>query len=107
MRNNIAQFEENSPLFGFLRYRRRNVIIKYLPEDTSRLIQARVTVHFNAVCERFAPYNTTFSISTAKELKDTKLSAACSLHAASGSISSSTSSLRRRRLMEIAEEEEE
>ncbi|EGY19496.1 hypothetical protein VD0002_g4670 [Verticillium dahliae] len=107
MRNNIAQFEENSPLFGFLRYRRRNVIIKYLPEGTSRLIQARVTVHFNAVCERFAPYNTTFSISTAKELKDTKLSAACSLHAASGSISSSTSSLRRRRLMEIAEEEEE
>lgn len=39
MRNNIAQFEENSPLFGFLRYRRRNVIIKYLPEGTSRLIQ--------------------------------------------------------------------
>ncbi|KAM0281850.1 hypothetical protein ACHAQH_003339 [Verticillium albo-atrum] len=107
MRNNISQYEENSPLFGFLRYRRRNVIIKYLPEDTSRLIQARVTVHFNAVCERFAPYNTTFSIATAKELKDTKLSAACSLHAASGSISSSTSSLRRRRLMEIAEEEEE
>ncbi|KAM0321639.1 hypothetical protein ACHAQA_009995 [Verticillium albo-atrum] len=114
MRNNIAQYEDNSPLFGFLRYRRRNVIIKYLPEDTSRLIQgaltavaARVTVHFNAVCERFAPYNTTFSIAAAKELKDTKLSAACSLHAASGSISSSTSSLRRRRLMEIAEEEEE
>ncbi|ROT42120.1 hypothetical protein SODALDRAFT_7869 [Sodiomyces alkalinus F11] len=107
MRNNIAQYEEKSPLFGFLRYRRRNVIIKYLPEDCSRLIQARVTVHFNAVCEKFTPYNTLFSISTAKELKDTKLSAACSLHAASGSTSSSTSSLRGRRLMEIAEEEEE
>ncbi|GKT95906.1 GPI-anchored cell surface glycoprotein [Colletotrichum tofieldiae] len=111
IRNNIAQFEneneDNSPLFGFLRYRRRNVIIKYLPEACSRLVQARVTVHFNAVCERFAPYNTDFSIASAKELKDTKLSAACSLHAASGSTSSSTSSLRRRRLMEIAEEEEE
>ncbi|KAK2015614.1 hypothetical protein LZ32DRAFT_671426 [Colletotrichum eremochloae] len=111
IRNNIAQFEaedeDNSPLFGFLRYRRRNVIIKYLPENCSRLVQARVTVHFNAVCERFAPYNTDFSIASAKELKDTKLSAACSLHAASGSTSSSTSSLRRRRLMEIAEEEEE
>ncbi|KAK2053625.1 hypothetical protein LY76DRAFT_524203 [Colletotrichum caudatum] len=110
IRNNIAQFEaedeDNSPLFGFLRYRRRNVIIKYLPENCSRLVQARVTVHFNAVCERFAPYNTDFSIASAKELKDTKLSAACSLHAASGSTSSSTSSLRRRRLMEIAEEEE-
>ncbi|GKT49860.1 uncharacterized protein ColSpa_10041 [Colletotrichum spaethianum] len=111
IRNNIAQFEnendDNAPLFGFLRYRRRNVIIKYLPEVCSRLVQARVTVHFNAVCERFAPYHTDFSIASAKELKDTKLSAACSLHAASGSTSSSTSSLRRRRLMEIAEEEEE
>lgn len=67
---------------------------------------ARVAVHFNAVCERFSPYDTIFEISTAAELRDTKLSAACSLHAASGSTASSTSS-RRRRLVEIAEEEEE
>jgi hypothetical protein len=39
IRNNIAQYEDKSPLYGFLRYRRRNVIIKYLPEDCSRLIQ--------------------------------------------------------------------
>lgn len=39
MRNNIAQYEETSPLFGLLRYRRRNVLIKYLPEGCSRLIQ--------------------------------------------------------------------
>ncbi|KAM5353942.1 hypothetical protein ACJ41O_000592 [Fusarium nematophilum] len=107
VRKNVAEYEETSPLYGFLRYRRRNVLIKYLPEDCSRLIQARVAVHFNAVCERFSPYDTTFEISDSKELKDTKLSAACSLHAASGSNSSSSSSLRRRRLMEIAEEEEE
>lgn len=68
---------------------------------------ARVTVHFNAVTERFSPHDTEFSITTAKELRDTTLSAACSLHTASGSTSSSTSSLRRRRLMEIAEDEEE
>ncbi|KAK5664321.1 hypothetical protein OQA88_539 [Cercophora sp. LCS_1] len=116
VRNAVAQYEEKSPLYGFLRYRRRNVIIKYLPEDCSRLVQgflhnyaptARVTVHFNSVCDRFSPFDTAFSITEAKELKDTKLSAACSLHAASGSTSSSTSSLRRRRLMEIAEEEED
>ncbi|KAK4230861.1 hypothetical protein QBC38DRAFT_507170 [Podospora fimiseda] len=107
IRNEIAQYEEKSPLYGFLRYRRRNVIIKYLPDDCSRLVQARVTVHFNAVCDRFAPHDTIFEITEAKELKDTKLSAACSLHAASGSTSSSTSSLRRRRLVEITEEEEE
>ncbi|RFU31286.1 hypothetical protein B7463_g5062, partial [Scytalidium lignicola] len=107
IRNAISKYEEPSPLYGFLRYRRRNVLIKYVPEDCSRLIQARVTVHFTAVTERFSPHDTIFPISTSKELKDTTLSAACSLHTASGSTSSSTSSLRRRRLMEIAEEEEE
>ncbi|KAH8129119.1 hypothetical protein LI328DRAFT_163220 [Trichoderma asperelloides] len=105
IRNAVEGFDEESPLYGFLRYRRRNVIVKYLPEDCSRLIQARVAVHFTAVCERFSPYDAIYEISTAAELKDTKLSAACSLHAASGSTASSTSS-RRRRLMEIAEEEE-
>ncbi|KAA8572803.1 hypothetical protein EYC84_003381 [Monilinia fructicola] len=107
MRNKIGQYEEPSPLFGFLRYRRRNVIIKYVPDGCSRLVQARVTVHFNAVTEKFAPHDTIFEITTAKELRDSTLSAACSLHTASGSVSSSTSSLRRRRLMEIAEDEEE
>ncbi|KAI2639811.1 hypothetical protein GGS26DRAFT_285717 [Hypomontagnella submonticulosa] len=107
IRGAIAKYEEISPLYGFLRYRRRNVILKYQPEDCSRLVQARAAVHFNAFCERFAPYDTTFEISVAKDLKDSKLSAACSLHAASGSASSSSSSLRRRRLNEIAEEEEE
>ncbi|KXJ94817.1 hypothetical protein Micbo1qcDRAFT_173578 [Microdochium bolleyi] len=106
-RNAIAKYEEPSPLYGFLRYRRRSVILKYMPEDCSRLIQARATVHFNAVCEQFTPHDTIFEISTAADLKDTKLSSACSLHAASGSQSSSSSSTRRRRLGEIAEEEEE
>lgn len=64
-------------------------------------------MHLDSVCERFSPHDTVFEIAEAKELKDTRLSAACSLHTASGSMSSSTSSLRRRRLMEIAEEEEE
>lgn len=41
VRNAIAEYEETSPLYGFLRYRRRNVLIKYLPEDCSRLIQGR------------------------------------------------------------------
>ncbi|CAG8950222.1 hypothetical protein HYFRA_00008460 [Hymenoscyphus fraxineus] len=107
IRNAIAAYEEPSPLFGYLRYRRRNVLIKYVPEDCSRLVQARVAVHFNAVTERFSPHDTIFSITTSKELRDTTLSQACSLHTASGSTSSSTSSLRRRRLMEIAEDEEE
>lgn len=67
----------------------------------------RLGVQFNAITERFTPYDTIFEFSTAKDLKDSKLSAACSLHTASGSTSSSTSSLRRRRLMEITEDEED
>lgn len=39
MRNSIASYDETSPLYGFLKYRRRNVIIKYMPEGCSRLIQ--------------------------------------------------------------------
>jgi hypothetical protein len=40
IRNAIAQYEEAAaPLFGFLRYRRRNVVIKYVPEECSRLVQ--------------------------------------------------------------------
>ena len=73
----------------------------------ANLLTARATVHFNAITEHFSPHDTEFSIASSKELRDTTLSAACSLHTASGSISSSTSSLRRRRLMEIAEEAEE
>lgn len=71
------------------------------------LFKARVSVHFTAVCEWFTPHDSTFSIATSDELRDSKLSAACSLHAATGSTSSSTSSIRRRRLGEIAEEDEE
>lgn len=41
VRKAIAEYDESSPLYGFLKYRRRNVIIKYLPEDCSRLIQGR------------------------------------------------------------------
>lgn len=39
MRNGVADYDETSPLYGFLKYRRRNVIIKYIPEGCSRLIQ--------------------------------------------------------------------
>lgn len=39
MRAKMTEYDENSPLYGFLRYRRRNVLVKYLPEGCSRLIQ--------------------------------------------------------------------
>ncbi|KIM96352.1 hypothetical protein OIDMADRAFT_105934 [Oidiodendron maius Zn] len=39
IRNAISQYEEPQPLYGFLRYRRRSVIIKFIPDDCSRLIK--------------------------------------------------------------------
>jgi hypothetical protein len=44
IRNKIEEFEETSPLYGFLRYRRRNVLIKYMPEDCSRLVQGSLNL---------------------------------------------------------------
>jgi hypothetical protein len=35
----IVQYEEPSPLYGFLLYRRRKVLLKYVPENTSRLLK--------------------------------------------------------------------
>lgn len=35
----IAQYPDKSPLYGFLLYRRRKVLIKYIPQGTSRLLQ--------------------------------------------------------------------
>lgn len=37
----VAKYEEQSPLYGLIIYRRRKVLIKYVPEGTSRLLQGR------------------------------------------------------------------
>jgi hypothetical protein len=35
----IEQYEEKSPVYGLVQYRRRKVVLKYVPEGTSRLLQ--------------------------------------------------------------------
>ncbi|KAI9814275.1 MAG: hypothetical protein M1826_002295 [Phylliscum demangeonii] len=107
LRPAVAAYTELSPLYGFLRFRRRNVLVRYVPKDTSRLLQARVTVHFQIFVDRFSPHDAIFALTDAAELKDASLSAACSLHAASGSTSSTTSSMQKKRLGEIVEDAEE
>ncbi|KAL4968855.1 putative GPI-anchored cell surface glycoprotein [Aspergillus stella-maris] len=107
VRNAIESYEESSPLYGFLQYRRRKVVLSYLPEDLSRLVRARTTVQFQSILDKFSPHDTVFSLSKPTDLTESALSSACLLHTASGSITSSSSSLRRRRLMEIAEDAEE
>ncbi|KAJ5122266.1 hypothetical protein N7448_003398 [Penicillium atrosanguineum] len=107
VRNAIDNYEETSPLYGFLQYRRRKVILRYMPEGLSRLIQARSNVQFQSVLDKFTPNDTVLALTQASELNESALSSACLLHTASGSITSSSSSLRRRRLMEITEDAEE
>ncbi|CAG8902248.1 unnamed protein product [Penicillium nalgiovense] len=107
IRNAIDGYEECSPLYGFLQYRRRKVIIRYMPEGLSRLILARSNVQFQSVTDKFSPNDTVLPLSKASDLTESALSSACLLHTASTSITSSSSSLRRRRLMEITEDAEE
>ncbi|KAF1921375.1 hypothetical protein BDU57DRAFT_535059 [Ampelomyces quisqualis] len=103
----VAQYDQKSPLYGFMRYRRRKVLVKYVPEGTSRVLQARVSVHFLTIAERFAPHDFVLSISTPEELSDAALTAACTLHTAAPSTSSSCGSLRQPKLSGIQEAAEE
>ncbi|KAK0797701.1 hypothetical protein LTR75_009734 [Friedmanniomyces endolithicus] len=99
-RTAIAKYEEASPLYGLLIYRRRKVLIKFIPEGTSRLLQARTAVHFQDVMERYSPYETMLEIITAESLNDTSLASSFPLHTASPATSSN-------RLHEISEDGED
>ncbi|KAF3385175.1 hypothetical protein F1880_002598 [Penicillium rolfsii] len=107
VRSTIDNYNETSPLYGFLHYRRRKVILRFMPEGLSRLILARSNVQFQSVLDKFSPHDTVLPLAQASDLNESALSSACLLHTASGSITSSSSSLRRRRLMEITEDAEE
>ncbi|KAI5807060.1 hypothetical protein EDC01DRAFT_11747 [Geopyxis carbonaria] len=98
---------DDSPLYGFIRFRRRSVLVKLIPEGTSRVLKARSQVHFQLVAEKFSPHDTTYTIVSPKELTDSGLNSACSTHTQTASISSSNSSLRQRRLADIAESTDE
>jgi hypothetical protein len=41
----VEEYEEKSPLYGLVQYRRRKVILKYVPEGTSRLLQGLLRIH--------------------------------------------------------------
>lgn len=41
----VAQYEDKSPLYGLLLYRRRKVLVKYVPEGTSRLLQGTFEIY--------------------------------------------------------------
>ena len=124
----VDRYQDHSPLFGFIQYRRRKVLLKYIPEGTSRLLQgmeskytnqdqrfkrlrklrtARVTVHFQSVTEKLSPHDTIFSFTQSAELQDSNLASACSLHTAPASTKSSNDSIPQRNLVGITEDASE
>ncbi|MCJ1380016.1 hypothetical protein MMC17_003119 [Xylographa soralifera] len=103
LRDAVTEYEEKSPLFGLLHHGREQVLLKYLPEGTSRLLQARLAVHLQAIVEKFA-HHTLLSFASPTELSETTLPSSISQLKISSSVKSSDSSLRTRRLAEIAEE---
>ncbi|KAI5788630.1 hypothetical protein FPQ18DRAFT_48924 [Pyronema domesticum] len=106
MREAAIPEPDDSPLFGFIRFRRRNVLVKYVPSGCSRVLMARSQVHFQLFAERCSPHDSTLAIASPAELNEQTLNSNCSTHTATASISSS-SSLRSRRLTDIAENPDE
>lgn len=39
VRDAITEYPDKSPLYGLIQYRRKKVLLKYLPDGTSRLLQ--------------------------------------------------------------------
>lgn len=46
----IEQYEVKSPIYGLVQYRRRKVVLKYVPEGTSRLLQGALFDVENGLC---------------------------------------------------------
>ncbi|OCT44932.1 hypothetical protein CLCR_05377 [Cladophialophora carrionii] len=103
----IQNYGEKSPLYGLVQYRRKKVVLKYVPDGTSRLLQVRLTVQFQSVLETFTPHDTVFSFAAASELTESALGLSTMLLPSAVSLTSSSSSLRRRRLNEISEDAED
>ncbi|MCJ1308940.1 hypothetical protein MMC25_002595 [Agyrium rufum] len=102
-RQAIAEYDEQSPLFGVLQFRRKKVLLKYVPGGTSRLLQARLVVHFQAVEERF-PHDSIVSFAIPSDLSESAVSSTLAPSTSSASIKSSSSSLRGQPLEEIRED---
>ncbi|RMZ75884.1 hypothetical protein DV738_g5222, partial [Chaetothyriales sp. CBS 135597] len=101
-RKGIEAYAEKSPLYGLVPFRRRRVLIKYVPEGTSRVFQVRLKVQFQSVVDALSPYDNVFEFSNASELTESALTAATMLAPSNGSVSSH-SSRHKKRLNNIAE----
>lgn len=104
------------PLYGMIDFRRRKILIKLVPEGTSRLVQgtctsiiwisyiplnktnkkclpARVQVHWNSVTARFPSHDSLFESTSTDELNEAGFLAHIELHSGRSSAGSSNKKL--------------
>lgn len=55
VRNAVDNYADASPLYGFLQYRRRKVVLSYLPEDLSRLVKGMCFAWACLPCRTLVP----------------------------------------------------
>ncbi|KAL9119711.1 MAG: hypothetical protein Q9187_003738, partial [Circinaria calcarea] len=91
----VSEYEDKSPLYGLTEYKGRKVLLKYMPDGTSRLLQA--------IIERF-PHDAILHFINPSELNKSTLSSLLSLPTATASMRSSDDSLRQRYLGKVAKE---
>lgn len=73
----VEEYEEKSPLYGLVQYRRRKVILKYVPDGTSRLLQGVWRIHHcvNTIDQVFTQPGSPFNFNQFSKLsRRTKLS---------------------------------
>ncbi|KAE9985721.1 hypothetical protein BLS_005687 [Venturia inaequalis] len=76
------------PLYGMIDFRRRKILVKLVLEGTSRLVQARVQVHWNSVTSRFASHDSLFESTSTDELNEAGFLAHIELHSGRSSAGS-------------------
>ncbi|KAF2416269.1 hypothetical protein EJ08DRAFT_654765 [Tothia fuscella] len=76
----MSEQGKHSPLYGMIDYKRRKVLLKLVAEGTSRLIQARVQVHWTYVTAKFAKHETIFESTSTEQWNDSNLTAHIALH---------------------------
>ncbi|KAI5290365.1 hypothetical protein KEM54_001731 [Ascosphaera aggregata] len=70
----VEQYTERKPLFGFLNFWSRKVVLKIVPDGTSRLYLVRLSVQFSSVLESFE-HDTIYELSSPSELNELSLNA--------------------------------
>ncbi|KAI5302812.1 hypothetical protein KEM56_000332 [Ascosphaera pollenicola] len=74
IRHAVERYDEKKPLFGFLNLRSRKVVLKIVPDGTSRLFLVRLSVQFSTVLDTFE-HDAVYELSQPSDLNELALNA--------------------------------